>query len=419
MIATHTPKIFNARLKQQAIRARIINQVPAHLISSQTVNMGRELWAAPQNAAEIKTWREAIQALPEDAPFTPELPGITDTQLKQILVPADDWRDGHYISVSPVASMGVMSEVYRRLRKQSLPHRLWVIQPTPAALANHGEALIMQGGAVRLLRRGPAKIKPGGWRGDFVQLAARCEKMNISSGMVAVGFPAITAIGGMVHAIERSTGFDIQFAVGLWKSDWVSGVPKLTTHKTSYGPTIGRAKGGKVAPVPGYSTEEIIANCEIILLMKSDGDLEVIAEVVSKINRIAGGAIFEPRISINRDAAPGHASYLIDASADAARLLSKSKASDPLDAALKMYGLGGKWKESETGERKWHQPRNGYTANMTGYALLESPTARGGTRGNYPHAWAEPVFSLVTQGSMSDAAWWRRSGSDWGVNWHG
>jgi hypothetical protein len=367
------------------------------------------MWAAPTNAAEIKEWREAAEKLPNDFVLEPRLPGIADPQLKQLLVPADG-RNDRYISITPVPSMGVIHEVYQRLHEQKLPFRKWIIQPTPAAIANHGEALLMQSGAVRMLRQGPTKITQGRWRGEFVQLTARCEKMNISSGMLAVGLPAITAIGGFIHSLERKTGQDIAFAVGVKSSDFVSGVPKVTTYKTSYGPASGRAQGGTVNPVPGYSTEEIVANCEIVLLLKSKAHSAELMDMLANTHRLAGGRLFDVDVSVIADGIPPDASYLLDASSDIAR--KRKEGMDSLQAALEMYAMDGRRVDGE-----WHQPRNGYTLNQTGYAFLERPVNRKGARGNYPHVWAEPTFSLIAQDSMSESCWWSKNSNESGVFW--
>lgn len=412
MISTHTPKMFNARIKSPALAAKIKGSVPNGSICSQTTSLRKELWAAPSNSANIKEWRETVAKLPVDFSFEPSLPDITDPQLKQILLPVD-WRNDSYVSITPAASMGVIHELFQRLREQNLPYRKWIIQPTPAAMANHGEALLMQSGTVRLLRRGPAKITNGNWKGDFVQLTARCEKMNISSGMVAVGFPAITAIGGFVHTIERKIGENIEFAFGIKSADWVSGVPKINIHKTSYGSSSGRVKGGKATPVPGYSTEEITANCEIVLLIRTKADhLGELVDILEKAHRIAGGRLFDVDVSIVTNGAPPEASYMLDASADIEKR--KKDGIDSLQIALDMYAMDGKWIDKE-----WHQPRNGYTLNHTGYAFLERPTERQNSRCNYLHAWAESTHSLITQGSMTESCWWSRDSNESGVFWKG
>lgn len=412
MIATHTSKMFNARLKISGLAARIIVTHPPYLVSSQTVTMRREFWAAPTNAANIRHWRDIAGNLPEDYELEPSFPGITDTQLKQLLLPLE-WRQNSYISVTPVASMGVIHELYQRLYEMNIPYRKWTIQPTVAAMANHGEALLMQGGVVRMLRRGQAKVTQGRWQGSFVQLTARCEGMNISSGMVAVGFPALTAIGGFVHSLERSIGHDIEFAFGMQSADWVSGVPKIQTHHGAYGPFTGRTAGGKVKVGPGYSTEEITANCSIVLLLRSDAPLEALVKALERTHKLAGGVLFDLDVSVVTDGNPPEASYLLDASADIVR--KQKDGVDSLQAALEMYALDGSWHEGE-----WNQPRNGYTLNQTGYAFLEHPIERAGSRGNYPHVWAEPVFSLITQGSMTENSWWSRTCSESsGVFWRG
>jgi|AntDeeMinimDraft_5_1070356.scaffolds.fasta_scaffold20495_2 hypothetical protein len=60
MIATHTPKMFNARLKTSAVASRIEGSIPDDLICSRTTDMRRECWAAPSNAADMKIWRETV-----------------------------------------------------------------------------------------------------------------------------------------------------------------------------------------------------------------------------------------------------------------------------------------------------------------------------------------------------------------------
>ncbi|MPN53968.1 hypothetical protein SDC9_201637 [bioreactor metagenome] len=62
----------------------------------------------------------------------------------------------------------------------------------------------------------------------------------------------------------------------------------------------------------------------------------------------------------------------------------------------------------------------GHSLNMTGYAHLEPPQLRKNTReAEYLHVWAEPVFSLVHQGSLDEKGWWRRVSLDHGTVWQG
>jgi hypothetical protein len=369
--------------------------------------MRRELWAATKNAADIKKWREAVANLPKNFVFERSIPDIGDPFLKQILLP----HNSSYVSVTPVASMGLSYELFERIREMNIPYKKWVVQPNASSIANHGEALLLQHGTVRLLRKGPAQITQGKWRGDFIQLTARCEGMNISSGMLAVGFPAMTAIGGFIHSLERKLGEDIEFAFGIKHADWKLAPPKITTYRTSYGTSLGRVKGSKVTAVPGYATDEILSNCEIVILLRVKAGQAALLDLLEKAHRVAGGILFDMNVSAVTDGSPPEASYLLDASKDIDRLTGESDI-DNLQAALKMYAGDGKWADKE-----WLHSRNGYTLNQTGYALLETPKSRNGSRGGYVHAWAEPTFSLITQGSMSDNCWWSRVSETSGVFW--
>lgn len=398
MIGTHTAKLLNARLKQTAVRARIAGQVPAHLVCSQTTHLQREAWAMPRNAAEMATYRlEALEARIERLPA--QLPDIEDPRLKQLLLPLADWRSDGYLCVTPVASGGLMHELWNRLHDQRLPHRTWIVQPTPAAMANHGEALLLQSGKVRLLTRGAPEPEQGNWRGDYVLLQAHAERLNISSGMVAVGWPAITAIGGLVHAIERASGLDIEFAFGMRDSQWVPGGPRLNNERRS---------GLKVQPTPGYSTEEITSNARVFLLLQAP-DLDALLPHLQGVTRLAGGALFDIETSLHLDAEAPSAAYLRDI--PATRMPSGTDG-DALQQALKCYAYGVEWKGG-----KWWQKDRSHTLNMTGYALLEEPKLRSGAREHYPHAWTEPVFATVEIGAPGRSMWWRRHCHDWGVHW--
>jgi len=412
MISTHTPKMFDARIKSDGINAKIQGSVPLSTICSKTTTQRKELWAAPRNAAEMKMWRETLANLPADYTHKASLPNITDPFLKQVLLPLD-WRNGSYVSATPLASMGVLHELFKRIGELNLPYKKWVVQPNPAAMANHGEALLLQGGAVRMLRRGPAKITQGDWRGDFIQLTARCESMNVSSGMMATGFPAMTAIGGFIHSLERKIGHDIEFAFGMKSASWIHGVRRIAVNRNSTNSSPGGRLGGKIRPVPGFVVDEMVANCEIVLLLKTKAEPEALQSLLKKAHKLAGGCLFDVDVSAVSNDAPTNASYFVDASADIARKIRKPGV-DNLQAALEMYAADGQWVDDE-----WLQPRNGYTLNHTGYALLEKPVNRSGSRDNYPHAWAESTFSLITQGSMTENCWWSRAYDDSGVFWKG
>lgn len=405
MIGTHSAKMFNARLKQSGIRASIMARMPVNLVCSKTVDQRQRFFSMPSNAALIGQERDQLLVPDESVTAGMVLPDLTDGRTKQLLVPLHQWRaHDDYLAVTPLPSAGVLHELWHRLYDRQLPYRKWTIQPTPAARGNHGDPLALQSGAVRMLRRGVADVQGGSrWRGRFVCLRAQVEGMNISSGMVAVGWPAITGLGGMVHSLERQIDQELDFAFGMTSCQWQS--VKRTANT--------RVTGRQVAVTPGYTTDEITATGEVVLLIrrKDGGRHTGLDKRLEAMTRLCGGNLHNVTVTLHNDDPAPAAAYLVDASADMhADVLGLS---DSLDAALAMYGKDGEWKMG-----KWHQPRNGYTLNASGYALLEEPKVRELARGGYKHAWCETVYSLVTQGAMSNAAWWSRSVNDWGVGWH-
>ncbi|RQR79129.1 hypothetical protein DIE11_17145 [Burkholderia sp. Bp9012] len=373
------------------------------------------MWACPTNAADMRMFRE-IAASSDFS--TPQLPPIIDPGLKQILVPQQDWATDGYVSVSPVASAGLAHEVFARLPERKLPSHRWMIQSIPAAVANHGETLLVQDGAVRLIRRGVSKILMHSelqGNAPAVVLRGRVERMNVAGGMLSVGLPAITAIGGLVHSIERRVGSALEFAIGLNDSRWVAGARHTVTRGATVVPVAlqGRIRAGQaygtVVPKYGYQRDEIQANGHFLLLVRG-GPSDAIGEELKRITRFAGGSVFDSVVDIIQPGARIEpASFIVDASQELRR---RPAGTDALDAALSAYGRDGSWID-----RNWFQHRNGYSLSMSGYAWLEPPQNRKNSRDNYPHVWAEPVFSLVTQGRLSEMAWWRLRFGAAGVRW--
>ncbi|WP_272666146.1 MULTISPECIES: type I-F CRISPR-associated protein Csy2 [Providencia] len=412
MIATHSPKFFNARLSVHAICADIISNIPSHLICSKTINMRKKYFACPSNAAEFKKYREEIEKISNQTNISCVIPDITDPFLKQLLLPVND----DYVSVTPVISNGVLYEFYKRSYESEAPFYSTIVQPNVSALANHGEGVLLQGGKVRLMRRGIVDTgNASGWKGDFIELACKCVNMNISSGMLSIGFPAITAIGGFIHSIERKVGCEIEFSVGVKSSSWSSAVIKATTIRNGTKNYDGRVatKGAALFPVPSLVTGEVKGTVELVILMRG-ADTALIKETLKSTNKIAGGDVFDLKISEHKTASPPKCNYLYDASNEMQESLFDG-AIDSLAAAMTLYAKDGEYNKY----KRWSANGNGRTLIHCGYAYLEKPTPKSGVRGNYRHAWAEPVFSLINQGAMSDRAWWRRVSTNSGVFWRG
>lgn len=412
MIGTHAPKMLDSRVKQGTIRADILKPNRT-LISSATVELRKKYWALPRSAAELKIFSEAIEAgkIPEDD----ILPDIEDNNIKQVLLPM---LDGDYVCATPVPSSGLMYEFWRRTKEQGIKTMRWIIQPTPAAIATHGQGLLAQGGSARLLMRGSyLSDQASKWKGDFVQLTCRVERMNIASGMVAAGWPAMTAIGGMVHALERKVGFEIDFSFGMKSCEWRKHVQKVILHESGTSKSTSRVDGKRVSISPRLATDKMIGTAEIVLLLRpklrdgSDVPFDAIAQNLKTVNRIAGGSVFEPVVTILRNARPDPAVFIADMSRRINRISVESiphvtdspsfeRTPDLLDKALSVYA----------------QPNSRFTLNATGYEFLEIPQARGYARHeDYPHVWCETGYSLVRLTRIGASAWWTRRSTPHGV----
>lgn len=399
MIGTHSSKMFDSTLKQSAICADIRGNVPFNILCSSTINTERKYFALPRNAAEIRVYTEQAANITGDVEES--IPGIEDGNIKQLLIPID-YHSDKYVSVSPVASSAVHYNMYKRLGQEIRPntyinHKRWKLQITPPAMAGHGEVILKQGGAVKLLvpalttNRDIGQFLAHERRQDgsdavkdrYVSFTATLSNYNAASGMLCLGYPSITAIGGMVHAIERALGFDIDFAVGL-----------AYTEVSDSGKIIPKYVGKNIAN-RALVLDEITATGEIVILLRGD-KLSHIVKELEKISRVAGGSFFDAKIETSYHKEPPRIGYLTDMTSE----VKLDGDEDVMDYVLKMADL-----------------QNNFL-NMSGYAFLEDPKEKNRSRGGYPHAWAEPLFSVVRQTQYSSAVWWTRSVKDFGVLWH-
>ncbi|HDR1268598.1 TPA: hypothetical protein QB264_001846 [Pasteurella multocida] len=401
MIGTHAPKLFSSKVKQSALNADIIAEVPKYYICSHTISMRQKYWALPLSAAEIGIYREMTKCERENQPK--KVPDIEDPRLvKQLLVPFKK----SYVSVSPVPSCGVLHEISQRsFEKKIFPMYRRVIQPNFAAWSTHGEMLLEQKGRIALLVK-PLRhfTKKKKSISEYITIRCRVEKMNVSSGMTAVLFPSITAIGGAVHTIERAVNKKLDFAVGFKNLSFTnSGI-------------LGNALKGKKV-IPQLVLDEITANADVIILLKlergaSEEEKQEVLRYLQNnpLNRIAGGTTWE--YSACLDKYDDNYTFIVDCSKEVEKGLEQDEV-DALDAAFDKYKNKGEINE-KTGLFEITE-KTSVIINHTGYAFLEKPRYRQYARNNYPHAWVEPVFSVVEQETFSRRAFWTRKEKKFGV----
>lgn len=401
MIGTHSPKLFNSKIKQTAINADIIAEVPKYYICSNTVTMRQKYWALPLSAAEIGIYREMAKFERENQPK--KVPDIEDQRLvKQLLLPYKQ----SYVSVSPVPSCGVLHEISQRsFEKKIFPIYRRVIQPNFAAWSTHGEMLLSQKGRIALLVK-PLRhfTKKKKSLSEYLIIRCRVEKMNVSSGMTAVLFPSITAIGGLIHKIEREVGQKIDFAVGFKNLGF-----------TTSGSLGNALKGKKV--IPQLILDEITANADIIILLKlgrgaSEEEKQEVLQYLQNnpLHRIAGGTTWEYSVTLEKY--NDNYTFIVDCSKEVEKGLEQDEV-DALDVAFDKYKNKGEINE-KTGLFEITE-KTSVIINHTGYAFLEKPSIRKNARNNYPHAWVEPVFSLVEQEKFSRNVFWTRKEKKFGV----
>lgn len=355
LIATHSVKALNIKFKQSAIRSQIDQDIP-NLLSSRLLKT--TYFASPKNAADIASARDLADQTNADQLNIDEigriLPDIEDGKIKQVLVPYFD----DYVAITPIPSLAVIAKLHQAKFVYD-PH---VLQPTPAALSNHGDPIARQNGRVKLIRNnldGLSKdIFTSSLDRKFLLITARCENMNISSCYVSCGMPALTSIGGFVHVLERETKLNLDFGFGIKNIDGFRHAKRGTNYQ----------KKGAVNRTHSINlvTDEITATAEIAIVLRVTQEASVrIIQALKKINRLAGGSLFDVNAEYTDDL-QNYFWYAQD--------------SDPhiFNDFDKIFDM----------------QKAGYKFIHSGYALLEQPMPRRYARADL-HSWAEPIFSLI------------------------
>lgn len=446
MLATHHLKLLDPTLKLKAIQKVIDFEVPKHLICSKNIDLRQLLWACPNNAADIRIWREeSAKALPlvKDGTyqFTEQFPTEFDGHMKAVLLPTVDNVEGYqkkndipYISTTPVPSLGVVHEVFKRTFETGKSSNLvdHVLQSNAMSLSNHGETLLMQAGHYRAFNAHiPAKKYLSQTDFDyisesiddsFMMLTARIEKMNANSGLIAEGLPSITAIGGFVHMLERETMQNISFAVGVKSVDIQEGKQRYVDQSVKNKANLRKGVLSNVRATMAETT----ATVELVLLLKTDNlpDSTNVYDLVNILEkeqyRIAGGVVWDQQvlfesldeyqfINVKWLYSPKHFQNKIDRYFDQnptitvhqkttdKETITFERKPDLLDCAIELHHT--------------YEKGNSYSIVSNGYIYLEEPHERYGIRTNgYDHAFSETAFCLVNISNETDFStlFWKR-----------
>lgn len=401
MIGTHAVKNLYPIVPQEALAADIIADVPSHFICSKTIEIKQKYWAMPTNAADMKQAKAELESLSGEYHYIPD---IQSPRLLQILLP----YKGDYVAAMPVLSAGVIYEIFSEFsdKEKRFKYLPWVTRPIPTSRIGCGQNIVMQGGMFKLFKLELPKLdmeKKISVKDECIAITFHAEHMNVSGGMVAFGIPAMTAVGGFVHMLERAFGDSIDFAVGYRNIHSNFGVKKST-----------RLTGKKVSSL--LATQEIIANGYVTVLLKSTNNKRLLNFLQKQniIKRFCGGTAWNVEIKRTTDGDcidPVHFVYNpTEALAD-----TQQHYSDSLRHALAYYSNQQIQKEHETDAENVEL----YSINHTGYAFLEEPILREWTRFEYPCSWTESIYSLIgVKNDYASDIWWKRCESENLVYWN-
>lgn len=390
MIATHNPKTFNPRLKQSPVIARLdADKLPLHMLHSGNTT-GNDLFAAPRNAADMSLARAEAMAKAQATNFETKIPDIEDGKLKQLLLP---WQS-EYVAITPLPSGKVMQQVHERARMMQEHPRLWahmrLIQPVPAAANNHGDPIAAKAGRVLLVEQRTFPVAAQDVDSTFgvhgVLLTADITGLQISSNYVQVGMPAITAVGGAVHVIERETGLSLPFAVSIDPFDrWNDG-------------KMGGRRALDGSAVKDVVLDEITANTRILLLLEcAPYDHAIVKNALQKLTRIAGGTLWNHTLSsIAPDTVQPPRRWIMPGT------VIPRDGRDMLESCLFL-------RRTEPADRALTQ---------AGYAFLHEPRTQAMARNNGGlHAWAEPMFNMCRLQMLDAGGFWRYKQNTAGCWW--
>lgn len=357
MIATHSVKSLDSRLKQTAIRSKITMPISG-LLSSYLLNP-LKFYAASSNAANIRVDRAAVEQANADALAVEDLgyilPPIEDGRLKQVLLPYNN----DYVALSPVPSLGIMDAI----NKIHVPFYHWhTICPILAATTNHGDPVAGSYGRIKLIDNAVFDQTNECLLDEKVVLiTANCQDMNVSSCYVSTGLPALTGIGGFVHVIERNTGLHLPFGFGI---------KTISKRGSKLGTNSAKDTATAKKTIPNLILNEININADIaiVLRVKNQDEANFIIERVKTMNRCAGGSLFDVQAAYT-NILPSFSWYQAD------------------NDSMKVNDF----------EAMIESQKHGYKFIQSGYAFLENPTHRDKGRAAL-HAWAEPLFSLIQTG---------------------
>ncbi|WP_180099429.1 type I-F CRISPR-associated protein Csy2 [Acinetobacter sp. YH12153] len=443
MLSTHHLKLLDATLKVSALQQIIPTDVPKHLICSKNVALRQTLWACPNSAGDIRTWREEserVRPLTQSGQYQYEtiIPDRVNADIPTVLFPMDyvhePLADLKYLALSPAPSLGLIYEVFKRGFETGQPNTMEskVLQPNPSAFSNHGELMLTQSGRYRSMNTHIPRTRHYDQdeyeslkeklaaEDSFVLFTARVEDANVGAGLIVNGLPAITAVGGFIHVLERETLQNIDFAVGVRSVHVDQGKAKYVDQSPN---NRGNLSKGVVKNVR-FNYKETTGTVEIVMILRCADQKKLMKALKEGVYRIAGGTVWDATVTTKvkaedvantiwiysnekfdqriDDYFANHPEIEVAPNSDNPSL----RKPDILDCAISFNNL--------------RENHHSYSIIPNGYVLLEEPKKRNNLRTKgYDHAFAEPLFCLIELSNDFDLnhVFWKRYHTDTLVYW--
>lgn len=403
MIVTHSNKFQTPKSKVVGCVLNSALDIPDFFISSNHVNQSKKYWANPVSAAYYRQAKEIAEKANKGDEVENCFPDFIDGFTKQLFLKTNSG----YIVHSPLLSCALVDEFTTKAREyhQNLINKYLAIKKAMEAKKNgkpvkffgscYFNHQIQQKG-VTLGNRGELAVKHGGrlfikgapFSGVFKQkkfnyllpedrkylyFYGSLDNANLNSGFISSGLPAITAIGGMIESVELKLNYDkpIPFAFGL------------KNHHMSRGGKLGSSLGAKGSAVPLLVCEEKTGSLDFVIVLDvTDFNSDSIKNELMKITRLAGGSIFNYKITTEQISEEKEYFFIRKYTF---KMQWAIKSGDVIDYII---------------TRRLHPL-------MCGFALLQKPCIKHGVRYDdenetYKHAFTEPLFLPVRMSKRLD-----------------
>lgn len=376
MLTTHNFRTLNPSVSQTPLCQTLKSNLPKTFISSATISLRRYVWVDGQSAHispfELMQAKQANEYYLSNGYLPPEFESKTElidpvlNRLSLYVGKVDQERK--YYSISTAPCMGILHEI--ACREKENPNVLLSkqqVEANPARYFKHGQIIIEHQGVLKsfLLPRIVPMQSTLKTITDkkYAILEFEILQLNVATGLVGIGLPALTMIGMFVSNYlekEAAPNSELHFSVGFksidnrFKSDRYSGT---LLNENIY----------RKSHVKAY----------IVISANTEAETESVYQKLNSDFKIAGNVLHAKKTYFT-DEIPS-AYWLHGVEKDVEKFIENNPDKDALDAAFYLA------------------EQNCLSVPVaTGFALMSNPTpTQHVEHTKHPHAWAETVFKSL------------------------